>query len=133
MTFLPGVPPLSGVGGSGHVTGRTVDFAATGGTLDDGGGRRLTMTDGTFQVADTSIKPTPAAIDAHVLGSLDAVADVLSRDALKNIGGGLPIDTATVKGQVDAQLSVDLKIGKNVPPEDTIGAGQCHGQQFLGR
>ena len=119
VSFLPGVPPLSGVSGSGHVTGRTVEFAATGGTLDDGGGRLLTMTDGTFEVADSSIQPTPAAIKVHVLGGLDAVSDVLSRDALKNIGGGLPIDTATVKGQVDARLSIDLKVGKDIPPEDT--------------
>ncbi|HWG07262.1 MAG TPA: DUF3971 domain-containing protein, partial [Beijerinckiaceae bacterium] len=122
-SFLPGVPPLSNLTGNGHVTGRTVDFAATGGVLDDGGGRILTLADGTFHVADTSLKPTPTVIKAHVLGGLDAVADFLSHDALKSVGTTMPIDTATVKGQVDAQLAIDLKIDKVVLPADiSIGA-----------
>lgn len=117
-TFLPGVPALSGVAGRGRVTGRTASFTATGGFLEEAGGRRLILTDGSLQVADTSLKLAPASIDAHVLGGLDAVADVLSYDALKNIVGDLPIDTATVKGQVDARLFVNLDIGKDAPPDN---------------
>ena len=60
----------------------------------------------------------PPLINAHVTGSIEAVADLLSRDALKPYAN-LPIDASAVKGQVDAHLGIALKLGDHVPPDDT--------------
>jgi hypothetical protein len=120
VEFLPGVPPLSGVGGVGHITGRTSTFTTTNvGALDDGEGRTLTIAEGgTFHIADAEIKPTPAVVVAKVSSSVETVGDLLSRDALKPYAN-LPLDRATIQGQAEGRLEVDLRLGPNMGPADT--------------
>ena len=118
FSFMPGVPPVSGVDLSGRITGRTVNLVANKGVLDAGNGRKLNVLDASLMVPDTDPKPTPTTISVHLAGTLDSLADVLSRDGLKPYAN-LPIDASTVHGQVDGRLSVDLRLGKMVRPEDT--------------
>ena len=118
LAVIPGVPPLSGVEMTGHVSGRTVNLAVTRGLIDAGGGRRLTILDGNFSIPDTDPKPTPATINAHLSGTLESLADVLNRDALKSFVN-LPIDTTTIHGQAEGRLSVDINLSPSVRPEDT--------------
>jgi hypothetical protein len=116
--FLPGVPPIRNLDGHGHITGRTTTFVATSGTLDVSG-RKLTMSEGSFHIADADLKPTPAELTAKVSGSVEAVGDLLSRDALKPYAN-MPIDSSTMKGQIDGKLTIGLKLGTNGGrPEDT--------------
>jgi hypothetical protein len=59
-------------------------------------------------------------VQAHFTGSLDAVADILGREGMKPYGG-LQIDSAIMKGQVDALLNVNLKLSKkSAKPDDTL-------------
>ncbi len=118
IDFLSGVPPLAGVDGSGHVSGRTSSVAVTSAFLDAGGGRRLVLTDGSFRVPDAAIKPTPASVAGHLSGSVEAVAALLSRDAFKPYAT-LPMDPATVRGQIDGRLGLDMKLGPGAGPNDT--------------
>jgi hypothetical protein len=118
LGFMPGVPPLSNLSGTGSVTGHTAHFKARGGTMEVSPGRKLLLAGGDFNVADSDPKPTPATILAHATGAIDTVADLLSRPALKPFAN-VPIDGSAVKGQVDANLSIAMRIGANVPPEDT--------------
>ena len=60
LEFLAGVPPLRGIDGVGHITGRTATFTVAGANVDAGDGRVLTLSDGSFHIADTSLKPAPA-------------------------------------------------------------------------
>jgi hypothetical protein len=118
VTAMQGLPPLSSLDGSGVVTGRTSSFVATRGAMDVNPGQRLTLVEGSFSVPDSDVHPTPAAMNMRVTGPLDAVADLFDRDALKRYAE-LPIDATTVKGQIDARIAIDMKLGDNVPPEDT--------------
>ncbi len=119
VEFLAGVPPLTGVDGVGHVTGRTTTFTTTSvGMVDAGVGVLTTAAGGTFHIPDASQKPTPAAIVTKVTGSVEAIGDMLSRDALKPYAS-LPLDRSTLKGEVDGQLEIDLNLQPNMGPSDT--------------
>jgi hypothetical protein len=120
LQLLPGVPIVSGLEGGGVMTGH--DFAMSGshGYMDVSPSRRILASNIVFTVPDTTPKPlNPARASAHLQGPADALADLVSRDALKPFVG-LPIDPASVKGQFDGDLALDLKLGKTARPEDAV-------------
>jgi Protein of unknown function/AsmA-like C-terminal region len=120
LQLLPGVPLVSGLEGSGVLTGHSFNMTGKKGQMDVGPGRRIVASDIAFAVPDTTPKPlNPARATTHLQGSADALADLISRDALKPFVG-LPIDPASVKGQFDGQLALDLKLGKTARPEDAV-------------
>ena len=117
LRVMNGVPNLTGLDGSGVVTGDTSSFVAQHGEMQVTPGHKLTLADGKFDVPTTDPKPTPAIISVHALGSMETAADLLSRDALKPFAN-LPIDATAVKGQIDAHLNIALKLGDHVPADD---------------
>ncbi len=120
LQLLPGVPPLSGVEAVGVATGRTTSLTFSRGAIEGRNGRKLTLADGTFSAPENEKAPAPASVAAHLTGSMEAVADILGRDAMKPYGG-MQIDSSVMKGQVDAQLNVNLKLSKkDMKPGDTI-------------
>src|SRR5437660_264114 len=84
---------------------RTSAFVATSGWLDAGGGRKLTLSEGSFHVSDSSLKPTPATINLRANGSVDAVSELLNTDAIR-FYANLPLDPASLKGQIDGKLGL---------------------------
>lgn len=120
VQLLPGIPLLAGLEGSGVVTGHDFKMSAKHGFMDIGPGRRILGSDISFTVPDTSPKLlNPAFTTAHLQGPADALADLISRDALKPFTG-LSIDPNSVKGQFDGQLTLDLKLGKTATPKDAV-------------
>jgi hypothetical protein len=117
VIFMDGVAPLSGVAGRGHFTGHTSNFVTTSGWVDAGNGRRLTLSEGNFQVSDSSLKPTPATINLRANGSVEAVSELLNTDAIKSYAN-LPLDPATLKGQMDGKLGIDFFIGAGASRSD---------------
>ncbi|SFK54731.1 DUF3971 domain-containing protein [Methylocapsa palsarum] len=123
VEYLPGVPPLRGISGAGHVTGRTSTFTLTSaGAVEAGPGRMLSVGEGSFwRVADSELKPTPAVIVAKVSGSVEAVADLLAFPALKPYAS-LPLDNANLRGQIDGKLQIDLRLSAAMKSSDvTLG------------
>ncbi len=118
LVFLSDVPPLRGIDGIGHVTGRTATFAVANAALDAGKDRVLTLSDGSFRVADFEMKPAPTLVEAKVTGSVEAIGELLSYDSLKPYAS-LSLDTSTLSGQADGGLAIDMKLGRNTGPEDT--------------
>ncbi len=116
-TFLKGVPPVSGVEGIGKITGRTASFHASKGQLSLGPNRRMVLNEASFVVPDLDPNVAVSKLQAHATGPLDVVADILSRDALKEFGG-LPIDAKSARGQVDGRISVDLHMNPETNPGD---------------
>ena len=120
VQLLPGVPPLSGLEGSGVVTGHEVMIAGKRGFIDASPTRRILASDISFVIPDTSpMVLNPAQASAHLQGSADALADLISRDALKPFVG-VPVDPQAVKGQFEGKLVLDLKLGKTARPEDAV-------------
>ncbi len=118
VILMDGVAPLSGVSGRGRFTGHTSNFVATSGWMEAGGGRRLTLSDGSFQVADSSIKPTPATVNVRANGNLDAVSELLNSEAIKSYAS-LPLDAGSLKGQIDGKLGLDFFIGAGASREQS--------------
>jgi hypothetical protein len=118
LAFLPGVPPLRGIDGIGHITGRTATFTVSNAAIDSGNGRVLTLWDGSFRVDDTDLKPVPAVARGKVMGSVEAIGELLSHDALKPYAS-LPLDSSTLKGEANGTLEIDMRLGANTGPSDT--------------
>jgi len=118
VQLLPGVPLLSGVDASGSITGRVFSVTAKHGAMEFAPGRRMQASDIFFKIPDTRPAPVVASqAGAHVQGGADALADLISRDAVKRFAG-FAVDPARVKGQFQGLLALDLGLGKAVPPED---------------
>src|SRR5262249_40108553 len=118
LGFLPGVPALHGIDGIGRVTGRTAIFSVSNAAIDSGKGHTLSLWDGSFRVADTDPKPVPAVVEAKAIGSVEAIGELLSHDALKPYAS-LPLDSSTLRGEVNGDLEIDMSLGSNAGPSDT--------------
>ena len=119
VDLMPGLPMMVSGDGSGTFTGRDFTVSADHATMPLSPTRRIQADNLVFTVPDT----TPRAIvdaqtRAHLTGTADALADLLSREPLRK-QAGLQIDPATVKGQAEGDLVLDLKLGKTAKPEDT--------------
>ncbi|MCC3247345.1 DUF3971 domain-containing protein [Methylocystis sp. WRRC1] len=118
VDVLPGLSPFTGISGRLRVTGRTASFTANSGALETAPGRRLTLSEGRFSVADNAIRPTPAVVEVHVAGSVESAADLLRLPAISS-HASLPIDPGALKGQVEGRVRVDFEIGDNARDDHT--------------
>lgn len=112
IDVVPGMAPLTGISGRLHVSGRTASFDANSGALDTAPGRRITIQEGRFSVADNALRPTPAVLDLKVSGSAEAVADILALPAIST-HASIPVDPGAIRGQIDGNLRIDFEIGDN--------------------
>ncbi len=129
VRFLEGVPDLEDIEGSAHITGRTTHFWLNSGTID-ADGRKIAVSDGLFLVPNANVKPTPARLTAHLAGSVEAVSNVLTRDALKPYAS-IPLDPATLHGQVEGMLDKSLLLGKGASSAQTPLGVDAHISQFV--
>ena len=116
VRYLDGVPPLDDVSGTGHVTGRSthlvVDKATS--TAD---GHTANLSNGSFVVLDSDVHPAHARITAHLVGSVETIAAILARPALKPFAS-LPVDPKTLHGQIEGDLDKAIVLGKAADPSD---------------
>ena len=120
VDLLPGLPATSGLDAVGDITGRHFRVGAPQGLMELSQGRRLIGANLFFSVPDTGpAARVPAEAGARITGGAEAVADLLSQDALKRYVG-VPLDPSTIKGQFQGDLKLDLTLGKGVQPDDQI-------------
>src|SRR5690606_30531999 len=93
------------------VTGSSARVSLGRGTLDVGGGRRLNIASGQFEVPDTHPKSPPAKALFRIDGSVAAAAALLASDQLRDVAS-MVIDPATSRGTMSAQIAVDLVLAK---------------------
>lgn len=98
-----------------RISGRTATVNVGRGTVELASGRKLTLTNGTFEVPDTFPKSPPAQVRFRVDGPVQAVAELLALDTLRDVSGA-PIDPASSRGTVSGQVALSLPITKD-PPE----------------
>ncbi len=119
VDLLPGLPMMVSEEASGRFTGRDFTVSGDRATMALSPTRRIEGDGIVFTVPDT----TPRAIvdaqaRAHLSGTADALADLLGREPLRK-QAGLQIDPATIKGQAEGDIVLDLKLGKTAKPDDT--------------
>ena len=119
VDLLPGLPPMLTGDGSGTFTGHEFTVSSNRATMVMSPSRRVMANDLTLTVPDTTPRPiVDASAKAHMTGTADSLADLLMRDPLRR-QAGLTLDPATVKGQAEGDLVLDLKLGRTARPEDT--------------
>jgi hypothetical protein len=119
VDLLPGLPMMVSKEAAGTFTGHDFTVSGDHATMTLSPTRRIEGDNIVFTVPDT----TPRAIvdaeaRARLSGTADALADLLSREPLRK-QAGLQIDPATIKGQAEGDLVLDLKLGKTAKPDDT--------------
>jgi hypothetical protein len=96
-----------------RVKGRTATVTLGRGVVQMPSGRKLTVANGVFEVADTSVKNPPAKVRARIEGPVAAAAELLSMDRLRD-AAGVPLDPATSRGNVLATLNLALPLANEV-------------------
>ena len=119
VDLLPGLPMMMTGEGLGSFTGHEFTVSSNHATMVLSPSRRVQANDLAFTVPDTTPRRiVDASAKAHMTGTADALADLLMREPLRR-QAGLTLDPATVKGQAEGDLVLDLKLGKTARPEDT--------------
>src|SRR4051812_37782248 len=92
-----------------RVQGRTATVRVGRATVDLPSGRKLTLTNGIFEVPDTHPKPSPARTRFRAEGTADAAAELLSLERLRD-ASNVALDPATTKGNFVAQVALDYTL-----------------------
>ncbi len=120
VDLLPGVPIMMTDEGAGSFTGHEFSLSGNRAYMTLSPTRRVQASDLAFSIADITPRPiVDASSHAHMTGTADSLADLLMREPLRR-QAGLTIDPATVKGQAEGDLALDLKLGKSARPDDTL-------------
>ncbi len=104
-----------------HVTGRTATVTIGQGNITTDAGRKLTMSEAVFEVPDMAPKPSPARVRFKLDGPVAAAAEILASDRLSEFSN-TPVDPATSKGTVTAQVALGLPIKRELTAADTTYA-----------
>src|SRR5690606_4558151 len=106
---VDGLPPISEADLKTQIKGRNVIVTVNRGVVEMSSGRKLVLSNGVFEIPDTHPKAPPARVRFRIDGPVQAAAELLSLDRLRD-HAGLPIDPATSKGNVSGQVTLGLPI-----------------------
>jgi hypothetical protein len=118
---VDGLPPISEADLKTQIKGRHVTITVDRGVVEMSGGRKLVLSSGIFEIPDTHPKSPPARVRFRVDGPVQAAAELLSLERLRD-HAGLPIDAATSKGNFSGQVTIGLPITKDPPKGATTYA-----------
>jgi hypothetical protein len=96
------------------IKGRTATVTFGNGAAEMSAGRKLAVSNGAFEIADTQIKPPQARVRLKIDGPVPAVAELLSLDRLRDASGS-PLDPGSSRGNVSAQVALALPIDPDLP------------------
>lgn len=111
---VDGLPAISEADLKTEIKGRNVVVTVTRGVVEMSGGRKLILSNGVFEIPDTHPKAPPARVRFRVDGPVQAAAELLSLEPLRD-HAGMPLDPATSKGNFSGQVMLGLPIMKDPP------------------
>ena len=109
LRVVDNIPALRDADLTTRVQGRTATVRVGKATVDLPSGRKLTLTNGVFEVPDTHPKPSPARTRFRAEGSADAAAELLAMERLRD-ASNVALDPATTKGNFVAQVALDYTL-----------------------
>jgi hypothetical protein len=115
---VAGLPSIRDADMSVRISGRSVTVNVGRGSVELSPGRKLAITNGVFEVPDTSIDAPPANVRFRLDGSVPAAAELLALDRLREFSGA-PLDPATSRGTLSAQIALNLPVRPDLPPGST--------------
>jgi hypothetical protein len=104
-----------------RVTGRTALVTIGQGVADTPAGRKINISDFSFEVPDMAPKPSPSKVKFKVDCPVPAAAEILASDRLSDVSGTL-IDPNASKGTVAATITLGLPVTGSLTKADTTYA-----------
>ena len=104
-----GLPPIRDADLDVRISGRTAVVNLGRGNVEISPGRKLSVTNGIFEVPDTFPKPPPARARFRVDGSVPAALELLASERLREYSG-TPLDAASSRGTLTAQVTLALPL-----------------------
>jgi hypothetical protein len=118
VTPIEGLPSIRDADFVTRISGRTATIALGRGTVDLPSGRKLTITDGLFEIPDTAQPKPPATARLRIDGQVPAAAELLALDRLRDFSGA-PLDPTVSRGAVSAQVGLAMTIDPDAAPGST--------------
>ncbi|MBN8919978.1 MAG: hypothetical protein J0H62_04625, partial [Rhizobiales bacterium] len=118
LTPVEGLPAAKNVDISTRVQGRRVWVNFGQSQIDLPSGGRLNAGAGTFEVADTSVKPSLARARVEIAGSVENSAELMGMEPLRS-AASLPFDAGASRGAVNARMTIELPLMKS-PPKSAV-------------
>jgi hypothetical protein len=115
---VTGMPPITEADLKTSIKGRRVVVSVGRGFVDLGGGRKLTVSNGVFEVPDTHPKAPPARAQFRIDGSVPAALELLASERLRG-QAAVPMESANSRGNLSGQVTVALPITSDPPPGTT--------------
>jgi hypothetical protein len=109
LRVVDNLPALRDADLTTRVQGRTATVRVGRATMDLPSGRKLTLTNGIFEVPDTHPKPSPTRTRFRAEGAADAAAELLAMERLRD-SSNVALDPATTKGNFVAQVALDYTL-----------------------
>jgi Protein of unknown function len=116
---VEGLPAIRDADLNVRVTGRTATINLGRGNVDISPGRKLSITNGVFEVPDTFPKAPPAKARFRLDGSVPAAAELLGMERLREYSGA-PIEAATSRGTLTAQVTLALPLKEDLAPGSSL-------------
>src|SRR4051794_10608569 len=104
-----------------RVSGRTALVTIGQGVADTPAGRKINISDFSFEVPDMAPKPSPSKVKFRVDCPVAAAAEILASDRLSDVAGTL-IDPNASKGTVAATIALGLPVKGALTKADTTYA-----------
>ena len=115
---VTGLPPITEADLKTSIKGRHVVVSVGRGIVDLGGGRRLTLSNGVFEVPDTDPKAPPAQARFRIDGPVPVALELLNSERLRG-QAAIPMDSANSRGNLSGLVTVGLPITADPPPNST--------------
>ncbi|MBX9651092.1 MAG: DUF3971 domain-containing protein [Xanthobacteraceae bacterium] len=102
-----------------RVTGRTATVTIGQGVADTPGGRKINISDFTFEVPDMAPKPSPSKVKFRVDCPVPAAAEILASDRISDVSSGTLIDPNNSKGSISATITMAMPVKGALTKADT--------------
>src|SRR4029079_9289216 len=113
-----GMPAVRDADLKARVTGRTATVTIGQGIADTPAGRKINISDFSFEVPDMATKPSPSRVKFRVDASVPAAAEILASDRISDLSGTL-IDPNASKGTVAATITLAMPVTGSMTKADT--------------
>jgi hypothetical protein len=113
MKPVAGLPPIRDADVDVRISGRMAVVNVGRGNVEMSQGRKLSITNGVFEVPDTFPKAPPAKARFRLDGSIPAAVELLATERLRDYSG-TPLDAATSRGTLTAQVTLGLPLREDL-------------------